>query len=184
MVLKFFVLRGSHHTVSLQENGESYFISIPPNTQDVKILENDATFHLESSCSKKLYFSIREAKQLGRCVFHKITQNTFFRPNVISENLSEPITSCMQQISEMYSKSWCDEEIIDLSKTLANYLAKIIPLSIELGSRKKHIDIVKTKHIDERFRSKRELISDGDKKENCETKLNQSFDCYRSECLF
>jgi hypothetical protein len=181
LLLKFFVLSGSQLNVSLHDNGRPYINSIPSNTQDVKILKNDAAFHTESGCPKKLYFSISEAKKLGTCVFHKIAADTFFQPNVEYDNLSDQIRSCIRQITEKYSKIWCDEEIIDLSNNIANYLVINLPLGVELERRKKHLDFVKTNHLDERFRSKRELLSDDDKKENCETKLNNSFDCYRSE---
>jgi len=181
LILKFFTLSGSQPNISLFDNEKRNFRLNPSASQHIKITNNDFSNNMGTICKKKLYISTIEAQELGMCVFNQITQSTFYHWNIKSENLNDEISKCIRQVKEMSSKISCSKDVEELSNTLTNYIISNLHQRYGIGRREKNLHLVKSNILDERFRSKRELISDEEIDENCETKLKKSYDCYKDE---
>ena len=132
---------------------------------------------IAKECNEKIIFSETEAKDVVACVFQqKGLQTTTETPKNL---ISEVFERCLQHVNKKYLKSWCDEYIKILSNTVITYESlRIQPKIVTTRTNEMAKDFNK-KPLKKIFRVKRELTSETS--EDCETKLKESFECYRSE---
>jgi len=128
-------------------------------------------------CNKTIIFSETEAKDLVACVFQqkRLHANTDRPENIISDVFEQ----CLQQVNKKYLKYWCDEDMRFLSKTDITYESLPIEPKIVTTKTNRMPKYFNTNPLKKIFRVKRELISETS--EDCERKLKESFECYRSE---
>ena len=144
------------------------------NKPFMQTLSSGAT---STDCNKAITISETEAKDLGACIFQQkgIQTNRAIPVNIISGVLEK----CLQQVNKKYLKHWCDEDMNILSEKIISYKAFRKQPKIDTSQTSEMSKYFNTKDLKQSFRVKRELTSETS--EDCETKLKESFECYRSE---
>ena len=131
---------------------------------------------ITKDCNQELLLSKTEAIDLELCVFGSTEiqrNNKRYRSSI-----SDLLQKCFHKISNKNRKHWCNEDKRTLGGIILSFVIRRIQQKVKTGGIREQFKYHNKPRIQNR--SIRELKSESDSEE-CETKLRQSFECYRSE---
>ena len=131
---------------------------------------------ITKDCNQGLHLSKTEAKDLELCVFGNTEVQT--NNKRYWSSISDLLQKCFHKISNKNRKHWCNEDKRTLGGNILSFVIRRIQQKVKTGGIQEPFKYHNKQRIQNR--SKRELKSESDSEE-CETKLRQSFECYRSE---
>ena len=146
------------------------------NSIDGTFLDKLEYKSITKDCNQELHLSNTEAKDLELCIFGNTelqTNNERYRSST-----SDLLQKCFHKISNKNRKHWCNEDTRTLGGNILSSVIRRIQQKVKTGGIREPFKYHNKQIIQNR--SKRELKSESDYEE-CETKLRQSFECYRSE---
>merc|ERR1712038_533775 len=131
---------------------------------------------ITKDCNQGLHLSKTEAKDLELCVFGNTEVQT--NNNKRYWSISDLLQKCFHKISNKNRKYWCNEDKRTLGGNILSLVTRRIQRKVKTGG----IRVPFKYHNKQKIQNRpiRELKSESDSEE-CETKLRQSFECYRSE---
>ena len=151
-----------------------------------KSLVNDDQFQQEldyssisKKCSKKVYRSYLQAKDLEKCVFQETkirTVNHNKRHDYVNSAIFE---KCLQKISYENRRYRCDEQLDAFREKIKSNTPHRMPNKYKAANYDERLESYHRNILHNWSRAKRELTSK--MSDDCEIKLRQSFECYRSE---
>merc|ERR1712038_694690 len=133
---------------------------------------------ITKDCNRGLHPSKTEAKDLELCVFRNTkvqTNNKRYRSSI-----SDLLQKCFHKISNKNRKHWCNEDKRILRRNILSVVIRRMQRKVKTGEIREPFKYHNKQKIQNRSKLKSELKSESDSEE-CETKLTQSFECYRSE---
>ena len=151
-----------------------------------KSLVNDDQFQQEldyssisKQCNEKVYLSYLQAKDLETCVFQETkirTINYNKRHDYVNNAIFE---KCLQKTAYENRRYRCDEQLDAFSEKIKSNAPDRMPNKYKAANYDERLKSHHRNILHNWFRAKRELTSKIS--DDCETKLRQSFECYRIE---
>ena len=131
-----------------------------------------------SKCNEKVYLSYLQAKDLETCVFQETRIRTINNKRHDYADTAN-FENCLQKISSENRRYRCDEQLNAFSKKVKNNVARRMPHKHKSANYDEMLNSYRRNIQNNWLRAKRELTSKIS--DDCETKLKESFECYRSE---